>query len=337
MNIAVFIGYMGSGGAEIVAIKSANTLARLQGNNVVFIYLPKDDNFYLDEIDNSVQVVALRSPSLLRSIREIRRLCVELEIDMLISHMTDENIIISLACWGMTVRHIGYEHNHVAEIEQKGRFRWLITKQLMRVLYPRMETLIVVSNGLKTLFSEFMEANKIVALYNPCVTQSHSTPARWSKKMGSLHIAFVGRNVYQKDFSYAKDLFLFLQNQLPELDMKLNVYGTGYEQESDTNAIEFHGHKDRRSIYRDNNMLLMTSRYEGFGNVVIEAVQDGCFPVVKRVDYGPTEIVSHTYGCVFDKKEDLISLLKKGWDVKEVNLELFNEDYFENEFKKIIC
>lgn len=336
MTIAIFIGYMGSGGAEIVAIKSANVLARMTGNKVYFLFIPNANSFYLDEIDESVHVLPLKSSSLLRSMRELRGVFHDYNIDMVISHMTDENIITSLSILGLDIRHVGYEHNHTEEMRQRGILRWLVTKKLMYLSYPRMEKLIVVSHGLKSIFSAFIAKHKIIPIYNPCATEAYSKRARWSMIQRKLNIAFVGRNVYQKNFAYAKNLFKEIQTAFPDLDLKLNVYGTGYENEASTDYIEYHGHKDRKGIYANNDMLLMSSRYEGFGNVVIEAVQGGCFPVVKKVDYGPTEIVEQTFGCIFFEVKDVISLLKRGWDEQSISMVMFNEENFENEFKKVI-
>lgn len=327
---------MGSGGAELVAINCANSLEKNKKNTISFIFIPSSKNFYLNELNARVELIPLKSDSLISSILEVRKLVVEQQYDLIISHMTDENIVVSAATLGLNVKHIGYEHNHIMEIKRRGKLRWLITNLLMKLTYPRLSKLIVVSDGLRSHFKTYLNQEKIVRVYNPCVSQRRSRGSQWSLDSGELNIAFVGRNVYQKNFKAALQIVNSIQREFPDINVKLNVYGDGYELCSNTDSIVYHGHINRLKIYRTNNVLLMTSNYEGFGNVVIEAVEQGCYPLVKRVDFGPSEIIEKTFGFVFDEVNEVFEKIRIGWDECEVDLSLFGMDHFGEELNKLI-
>jgi len=327
---------MGSGGAELVAINSANALVKNVENKVSFIFIPSPKNFYLGELKDTVELIPLEATSLIRSTRELRKLIFEQKYDYIISHMTDENIIVSCASLGLNVKHIGYEHNHLMEIMRRGKVRWLITRLLMKITYPRLHKLIVVSDGLKNHFKAYLNKQKIVRIYNPCVSGQWSKRSHWSPNSGALNVAFVGRNVYQKNFEEALKIFKSIQSEFPFIDVKLNVYGDGYRIKGKTDSITFHGHIDRHDIYRTNNVLLMTSIYEGFGNVVIEAVEQGCYPMVRRVDFGPSEIIAITYGSVFEDVNEILNKIRVGWDIPEVDIQLFGIEHFGEELNKIV-
>lgn len=336
MKIAIFIGYMGSGGAEIVASKCANVLSMNSKHELYFIYLPTDKNYYLDEISKDVNITPLKSNSLLRCIGELRKLLKKLKIETVISHMTDENIITSIAITGLKINHIGYEHNHLLEIKNKGKFRWLVTSFLMKCQYRKLKKLIVVSDGLRAHFEPFLNIENIIRIYNPCVSNKYSKRSEWFQYNKCLNIAFVGRNAVQKNFPHALKILNILLAEFPNIEIKLNVYGSGFENHHSSSVVQYHGHKKRNIIYKENDVLLMTSNYEGFGNVVIEAVQAGCFPIVKKVDFGPEEIIKKTYGYLFEKDDEIIEIINNGWAIEALEITQFGMERFAEELEHVV-
>lgn len=334
MIAGVFIGYLGSGGAEKVAIANANALAS-SGHIVYFFKLKADQEYYLNEINQEVKLVTLKSRSLSSCIFEFRRLVRELKIQCVFSHMTDENIISSISLMLLNVKHIGYEHNSLEEIISRPKVKAFITIMLMLLTYPLLHNLIVVSNGLRNHFRKFIRYNKIIAIYNPVVCKNKSVPSLWDKMEGKLRIAFVGRNCYQKNFERCLELFYQLKKSFNSLEITLNVYGSGYDEENQIDGVVYHGHIDKSKIYSMNDALLLTSRYEGFGNVVCEAVEYGCFPLVQNVNYGPDEIISLSYGKVFTNYQELQDMVRNGWSVDSVNLKPFTIEEYDSKINDV--
>ena len=55
---------------------------------------------------------------------------------------------------------------------------------------------------------------------------------------------------------------------------------------------------DLAQIFNDADIFLLTSGWEGFGNVVVEAMYYGVTPVVVNCRGGPKEIVNDHYGYI---------------------------------------
>ena len=68
--------------------------------------------------------------------------------------------------------------------------------------------------------------------------------------------------------------------------------------------VEFLGNVENiEKLYKDVDIFVLPSRYEGFGLVVVEALAAGCAVVVSKLE-GPLEIVKENeeYGLYFEKK-----------------------------------
>lgn len=98
-------------------------------------------------------------------------------------------------------------------------------------------------------------------------------------------ILYVGRiTTRQKRFQSLLNIWKKLQFLLP--DYKLEIVGGGPEkkyyekmaQEMNLCRITFHGFQSPEKYYKKAQVLCMVSNYEGFGMVLVEAMQYGCVP-----------------------------------------------------------
>lgn len=81
-------------------------------------------------------------------------------------------------------------------------------------------------------------------------------------------------------------------------EVRLDVYGTGSRADElaaravDDDAIRFHGHiDDPTTAMAAASVLLLTSRSEAFGLVLLEAMAAGCLPIAYDIAYGPAELI----------------------------------------------
>jgi poly(glycerol-phosphate) alpha-glucosyltransferase len=83
----------------------------------------------------------------------------------------------------------------------------------------------------------------------------------------------------------------------------LDIYGDGpgrstldelITSSGESDAIRLHGYRpDARDRLLEASFLLLTSRSEGFGLVILEAMSAGCIPIAYNIRYGPADLIQH--------------------------------------------
>lgn len=109
---------------------------------------------------------------------------------------------------------------------------------------------------------------------------------------------FAGRFDVQKDFGTMLDIWALVQQRHPE--WILNVYGNGELKpdfqrlvgERKLNVIIHPAVPDIMEKYKESSMLLMSSLYEPFGLVLVEAMSCGLPVVAFDCPYGPRDIIT---------------------------------------------
>lgn len=134
--------------------------------------------------------------------------------------------------------------------------------------------------NLKRIF-QFDQKN-VVAIPNPFpLDTSYSLDDTQREKV----ILYVGRiSETQKRISSLLNIWQKLQDQLP--DYRMDIVGGGPDKvffenkakDMNLKRINFHGFKKPDSYYKRSMINCMTSNYEGFSMVLVEAMQYGCIP-----------------------------------------------------------
>jgi len=100
-------------------------------------------------------------------------------------------------------------------------------------------------------------------------------------------ILFVGRlNIIQKRTDLLLQIWKELHQKLPNWEFW--VVGEGHEKNNmidfcktnKLNRVKFFGQRDSNPFYEKAKILHMTSAFEGFGNVLVEAQSNGCVPIM---------------------------------------------------------
>ena len=169
-----------------------------------------------------------------------------------------------------------------------------------RVVFGSANQMIAPSEGVKTgLIQHYqVSGDRVTVIHNP-VDNANMYQAE-PVEITYPFIVSAGRLHSQKGFdalirSFAKisddtDVHLCilgkgkLEPELQELAQHLNV----------TDRVHFLGFQsDLWSYMKAARLFVLSSRYEGFGNVIIEAMACGCPVVSFDCDYGPSEIIRH--------------------------------------------
>ncbi len=169
-------------------------------------------------------------------------------------------------------------------------------------------------------------AEKIVAIPNSLAASWSSVPLPdFADKKNE--IIFVGRLAKEKRVSKVIEVWSGLKNRE---GWKLTIVGDGplradlEKQCSDAGLtdVEFAGStKNPAEYYRRSKILLLTSEYEGFGMVLIEAQRYGTVPVAFRASAG-VQTVLENGGGVLVSQDDVIGLTAAVDGLMEDELEL---------------
>lgn len=116
----------------------------------------------------------------------------------------------------------------------------------------------------------------------------------------SKRLISAGRYTKQKGFDLLLQIWGNIQNKYP--DWQLFVYGDGIERNSLENYISRnnlnnvylkHTVSDIASKYIESSIFIMPSRFEGFGLVLVEAMECGLPVVAFDCSYGPGDIINN--------------------------------------------
>lgn len=146
--------------------------------------------------------------------------------------------------------------------------------------------------------------------------------------VSSKRVIGVGRYMYQKGFDFLIDIWADIYKKYPE--WKLVLFGNGRKRKmleerakklGLTKVIEFNDPTNNiEEEYKKSSIFALTSRYEGFGLVLIEAMSCGLPSVAYSCKCGPRDIISN--------EEDgfLIEMGDKTSYVEKLSLLIENEE-----------
>ena len=169
------------------------------------------------------------------------------------------------------------------------------------ILYNLSDKIISNSKGSgNSLKKIFINKKKIFPIYNPYLKKI----SKKSKKKRFNNLLSVGRLTKQKDFYNLIISFSFIKDQIP--NYKLIIIGDGHLKNELQNLVESLGLKKRiiltgwkknlKKYYLNSKLFILNSVYEGFGNVLIDAINYDLPIITTNCKSGPSEIIDHGKG-----------------------------------------
>ena len=310
MKLLFFISSFQSGGAERVASILLERWRR-EGWEIVAAQWSRKDPFYA--LDPSIRLVRLglndppRSPfdklvSPLRRLSSVRGLLRDERPDLVVSFMTRQNVYAAFADVGIGVPLVLSEHSlrHVSLVS-----KWL---DFIRSIAYRLAGRVVVLT--KADLAAYPFLGNAIAIPNPVDLPLPVGPAERGRA-----ILAVGRLSREKGMDLLIDAFARIADRR---GFRLLIAGEGAERTALESLIRERGlegevellgrRTDVYALYEEAAFLVLASRYEGFGMVLVEAMAFGCPVVAFDCPCGPAEIV----------RDDIDGLLVANGDVDEL-------------------
>lgn len=339
-KICFFISTISStGGTERVSTIIANALAK-KGYEICFFNLIGDDAVKF-ELDPNIDIFTLNLPegsikkNFFKIILAWRDFVKNKNIDVVVDVDSILSVFTVPAMIGLPVQHICWEHfNYNVDLGVK--FRKI--GRLMAAKFS--DYVITLSDKDKSLWRMGIKniKAKIVTIHNPCSYENVINTPKLEYKI----ILAVGRLTYQKGF----DMLISVWSKIckKNTDWKLTIVGSGEEEESLKNLAKKLDIIDRinfipattdiQQYYKTSSLYCMSSRFEGFGLVLLEAQAFGLPIVSFDCDCGPSDILENEVNGILVENGNLIDLeenLLKMMNLKEAEY----SQYVSNSFEKI--
>ena len=314
MKIVFFTVNLEGGGVERVISTLSSYFVLNKKCQITIITLQNSAQFY--ELPASVSVQNLKFGALCVGPGKIlfmpllaMELCLVLrrvKPDTTLSFLVRPNLIHLMTKWlGNSAKVFVSERCNVEYDFPVGSSRSFIMRGLIRLFYHKADSIIAISKGVKkSLESLGIPAKKITVIYNPQHIDYIREKSRENSQIQTpgepFTIITVGRFYQQKDHGTLLEAFEKIRRTL---DTHLIIIGSGPMEKALRRRSKTLGISESVSwipwqtnpfaIMEKASLFVLPSRYEGFGNVLVEAMVCGLPIVSTDCPSGPSEILSN--------------------------------------------
>ena len=303
MRFTFFLAHMGEGGAERVMVTLANAFARR--NLVPTVVLAQAEGPLLKELLEDIPVVDLRAGHMRLVLPRLTSYLRRHRPEVLLSTLSQPNLVALLARrWSQTSTRIVVREANTPTLEFGEASSWKdrIVPQLIGLLYPQADAVVAVSHGVASALQQ-LGVPKPVVIYNPVITPQMLTLSHEPEVHAWFHgdepvVLGVGRLEPQKDFATLIRAFAQVVRVRPA---RLLIWGEGSQRPVLQQLIQSLGIGDRVALpgyvsnpfasMRRAAVFVLSSRFEGLPNVLIQAMACGCPVVSTDCPSGPAEIL----------------------------------------------
>jgi glycosyltransferase involved in cell wall biosynthesis len=325
LRITLVISTFDIGGAQRVMALMANYWAE-HGHNVTLVSISSQSEDWfelhhlvkrvpLNLLSSSTHLGQALSQNALRVLRlrdQLRRL----RPDVVISFMDTTNVLTILASRGLGIPVIISERTN-----PRRRAIGLAWSTMRSFLYRRADALVVQSSAVRDWAREIGVSARVDIIPNP-INPEFNGSAKAAHRRGSGHtVVAMGRLVRVKGFDLLIEAFARCAGQHPE--WSLVILGEGEERSNLESLIVAKGLQDRvrlagkvpqpSHILGQADLFVLSSRFEGFPNALMEAMACKLAVISTDCPNGPRDIVRDGVDGLLIPPDD-INALAKGMD-----------------------
>jgi glycosyltransferase involved in cell wall biosynthesis len=295
---AVMPTFSGGGAEHVVQLIAEEALQLGATVKVVALYEPKDARGPV----SGVTYVGLGAPNFTIAFVRLTAYFSKTRPERILSTLKNACIATEVArrLTGLRAIHaIRVANSYAQELARMSPFRRKIWTSLIPFMHRSAQRTIVVSEGLRHELQTFLPFadKRLFVIRNPVRPASSEELPSLPGAPGLPKIVMVGRLAPQKDHAAALTAFSMLKSEA-----ELLIVGEGELREplvalaerlKISTRVHFLGWRnDVSGVIAACDVLLLTSRFEGFPNVLIEAMSAGTAVVATDCPHGPSEIVT---------------------------------------------
>lgn len=335
-TVNLLISSLAGGGSERVCVSIANGLVE-KGWSVNLLVLNLDNEVFKSELLEKVNVIDLGIKKARYAFLKLFKYLSRERASTLVVFNYELSVLAALVrhLTLLNYRIISRNSNTVSmyQASKTGFYKKYIVNNLISYFYVKVDFVI---NQCRLMEIDLLNnypllKGKTGYIYNPVSNQFIDPAFSNSSEMATCHdyLLCVGRLEHQKAFDYAIKAFAAISATYPYLQLK--IVGDGrqklYLQKlaaelSVADRVEFVGFTERMiDLYANAKGTLLTSKYEGFPNVLVESITVGTPVVAFDCPSGPSEIIQNGVNGYLAKYLDIDDLITKIEELLSVELD----------------
>lgn len=312
MKLAFFYRQLDQGGIERIIVNCANYFVE-HGHDVTIVLI-KPEGFYLKLLHENVKVIYFKSISKTKLYSSFSEILKREKFDLLFSSTPALNTFSILAkiLSGTKTKIVISEHNNTLVFFKNMKFTLSkFTYLSIPLLYRFADAIVAVSAGLGNSLQKvaLLPLNKIRIIHNPAYSTlldkqlEISVEHEWFNDKSIPVLVNAGRLTEAKNQALLIDAVHLLIKRRP---VRLMIVGDGHllpvlQNQINSlgleNVIQLVGFQiNPVSWINQADVFVLSSDYEGFGVVLVEALAAGTTIVSTDCDYGPAEILIDKFG-----------------------------------------
>jgi glycosyltransferase involved in cell wall biosynthesis len=306
-GIAIILHDLRGGGAERACLRLAGGMAAA-GRDVNLV-LVKGEGAYLGDVPGGVNVTVLDKPRVWRAIPALAAHLKRTRPAAVLSALTHMNIATLAAATlaGSGARVVVSERNQISAkaLEAKGMWKRALYRAAP-LAYRAADDVVAVSSGVAGDLAQFarLAQQRIRVIHNPVFSgdvaamAARSPEHPWFAPDGPPIVLAAGRLHRQKGFDILIRAFAIAR---AEVDCRLVILGEGCERETLQHQADLAGLSydidlpgfcaNPFALMARAGAFVLSSRWEGFPNALIEAMACGAPVIATNCPSGPSEIL----------------------------------------------
>lgn len=346
-KILILLPDLKGGGAEKLHVNLANYWV-LNGYQVKFILL-KNRGVFKKLLHRNIKIIDLNISRMRKIFFKLPKIINNEKPQILLIAMWPLTSFSIISLFFIKKKFKIFISDHVnlsKSIKYELKIYEIIPKILMHLTYRFADGIIAVSKGVKYNLVKLsgLKPNKIKVIYNPVIVDMNKNSINLNLNIFNLwqrnyeyRILSVGTLKFQKNHEALIKAFAMIPS---DYSIKLIILGDGplkdqlkqlIKELNQDHRIELKGFNiETENYYSTATTFVLPSRWEGFANVLVEALKYNLPIISTDCDFGPREILENgKYGILISSKDYL--------EIKRELLRVINDNLkFENGYLRAL-